>query len=180
MHFNQNDLGDEKELSQIEIQDLKQVINMCDGIILQGGVCSCSYEVECVKIAMNLDKPVIGICAGFNNILRALGSEVIVDETNSHYHLDVNYRHEININKNSILYKIIENEKIEVNSIHSMVVAEETVNNVGITSAKSKDNYVECFEIPDKKMVMGIKWHPELMLEDKETDKIISYFIKCC
>lgn len=180
MVFNQNDLGDKRKLSQVEIQDLEQVISTCDGIILQGGICSCSYEVECVKIAMKLDKPILGICAGFNNILRALGSDVVVDDTNTHYQLDVNYRHKININKNTMLYNIIEKDNIEVNSIHSMIATEDAINKIGIISAKSEDNLVECFEIPRKKMVMGIKWHPELMLESCETDKLISYFINCC
>ena len=97
MTFNDNDIKDETKLNEQEIRDLHQVVNMCDGIILQGGLVSCNYEIEVAKKAIKLDIPLIGICAGFNNILRAIGTDVIYDETKSHNYYDVNYRHNVNI-----------------------------------------------------------------------------------
>ena len=47
--FNQSDLGDPKVLSQEEIEDLHRQVDLCDGIILQGGEFSCAYEVEIAK-----------------------------------------------------------------------------------------------------------------------------------
>ena len=114
MKFNDNDLGDIKELSFNEKEDLNELIGLCDGIILQGGMTSSAYEVECAKKVIELNKPLLGICAGFNNILRALGGDVIVDKNNKHNYLDKNYRHSIKIEKETELYKIIEKDSLEV------------------------------------------------------------------
>lgn len=178
--FNDNDLGDRKELSLNEKKDLDELISMCDGIILQGGMTSSAYEVECAKKTIGLDKPLLGICAGFNNILRALGGDVVVDKTNNHNYLDKDYRHSIKIKKESKLFKIIEKDSIEVNSIHSMVATVKEVEKYARVSSYSNDGLVESFELPSKKFVMAIKWHPELMLNETYVDKIFKIFIDKC
>ena len=40
------------------------------------------------------------------------------------------------------------------------------------------DGLVESFELDNKKFILGIKWHPELMLEDNFTQNLFSEFIK--
>ena len=72
LKFNDNDVKDNKVLSEEELEELYRQIDLCDGFILQGGLYSCSYEIEMAKRIIELDKPLIGICAGFNNILRAI------------------------------------------------------------------------------------------------------------
>ena len=99
MEFNDNDIIDNKKLSREEIEDLYKQIDLCDGFILQGGLISCNYEIEMAKRIIELDKPLIGICAGFNNILRALGTGVLEDKTKSHDYYDKTYRHNIKIEK---------------------------------------------------------------------------------
>ena len=39
---------------------------------------------------------------------------------------------------------------------------------------------MESFELNDKKFVIGIKWHPELMLEDEFTTNLFKELIKKC
>ena len=92
----------------------------------------------------------------------------------------MDYRHRIIINKDSKLFQIIGKEEIEVNSIHSMVATQNKVNKIGIVSAQSEDGYVESFEIPNKKFVVGIKWHPELMLEEEYVNMLFKRFIESC
>ena len=72
MEFNDNDIKDNSKLNKEDINDLYAQIELCDGFILQGGLYSCNYEIEIAKKVIELDKPLIGICAGFNNILRAI------------------------------------------------------------------------------------------------------------
>lgn len=180
MVFNDNDIIDNTKLTDEEKEDIKNVINLCDGIVLQGGLVSCNYEIEVAKIAIELDKPLIGICAGFNNILRALGTDVILDETRKHDVYDVNYRHEITIEKDTVLYGIINKEKINVNSIHSMIATKQSVEKVAKISSYSYDGLVESFELNDKKFVLGIKWHPELMLNEEYVNKLFKKFISKC
>ena len=177
LKYNENDVMDMKELKQEEKEDICRLVELCDGIILQGGVSRSNYEIEYAKKAIELNKPLIGICAGFNNLLRAIGGDVIVDNTNSHYYLDKNYRHSIEIVKNTKLYNILKTKKLEVNSIHSMVAKKENVEPFAKISSYSEDGLVESFELVNKKFVMGIKWHPELMLNDKYVDNIFKEFI---
>lgn len=180
MKFNDNDIYDDKKLTDEELKDLYKQIEFCDGFILQGGIISCNYEIEIAKKVLELDKPLIGICAGFNNILRALGTDVIEDKTKKHDQYDINYRHKINIEKDTYMYKLINKDNIEVNSIHTMIATKELVEPFAKISSYSEDGLVESFEVPNKKFVMGIKWHPELMYEDTDMNKIFKEFIDKC
>lgn len=180
MKFNSNDVEDKKKLNSEEIQDLYSQIELCDGFILQGGLYSCNYEIEIAKRVIELDKPLIGICAGFNNILRALGSDVMVDETKSHDIYDENYRHKIKIERDTKLYNLVKQEEIDVNSIHSMIATKKLVEPYAKISSYSEDGLVESFELTNKKFVMGIKWHPELLQEEKYVTELFQYFIMNC
>lgn len=76
LKFNDDDIKDNTILSDEEKNELYRQIDLCDGFILQGGLYSSNYEIEMAKRIIELDKPLIGICAVFNNILRALGTEL--------------------------------------------------------------------------------------------------------
>ena len=178
--FNDNDIKDEAILSQEELNELYRQIELCDGFILQGGLYSSNYEIEMAKKIIELDKPLIGICAGFNNILRAIGTDVIEDKTKSHDIYDKDYRHEVSIINGTKLNDLINKDKYNVNSIHSMIAPKENVERFAKISSFSDDGLVESFELKDKKFILGIKWHPELMLEDNFTQNLFSEFIKNC
>jgi len=180
MVFNDNDINDPKELTEEEKNDLYQVVDKCDGIVLQGGLVSCKYEIEVAKRALELNIPMIGICAGFNNILRAIGTDVIEDKTGSHNFYDIDYRHGITIKKDTIMYEIVDKEKMQVNSIHSMIAKKEIIENFVKVSAYSDDGLVESFELSEKKFVLGIKWHPELMMTDGSTQRLFKRFVDEC
>ena len=180
LKFNDNDIEFDTVLSDEEKNELYRQIDLCDGFILQGGLYSANYEIEMAKKIIELDKPLIGICAGFNNILRAIGTDVIEDKTKSHDIYDKEYRHEISIIKGTKLFDLVKKEKYNVNSIHSMIAPKGNVEKYARISAISYDNLVESFELDNKKFVMGIKWHPELMLEDEFSDKLFKKFISKC
>ncbi len=180
LKFNDNDIEYNTVLSDEEKNELYRQIDLCDGFILQGGLYSANYEIEMAKKIIELDKPLIGICAGFNNILRAIGTDVIEDKTKSHDIYDKEYRHEISIIKGTKLFNLVKKEKYNVNSIHSMIAPKGNVEKYARISAISYDNLVESFELDNKKFVMGIKWHPELMLEDEFSDKLFKKFISKC
>ena len=177
LKFNDNDIKDDTILSDEEKSELYRQIDLCDGFVLQGGLYSSNYEIEMAKRIIELDKPLIGICAGFNNILRALGTDVIEDKTKSHDIYDKNYRHEVTVIEGTELYNLINKNKYNVNSIHSMIAPKERVENYAKISSISYDGLVESFELNNKKFVIGIKWHPELMLEDDFTKNLFKEFI---
>ena len=180
LKFNDNDIKDDTVLSDEEKNELYRQIDLCDGFILQGGLYSSNYEIEMAKRIIELDKPLIGICAGFNNILRALGTDVIEDETKSHDVYDKDYRHEVAIINGTKLYDLIKKDKYNVNSIHTMIAPKEKVEEYASISSLSYDGLVESFELNNKKFIIGIKWHPELMLEDEFPNKLFKEFISKC
>lgn len=180
LKFNDNDIKDDTILSDEEKNELYKQIDLCDGFILQGGLYSSNYEIEIAKRIIELDKPLIGICAGFNNILRAMGTDVIEDKTKSHDIYNKEYRHKISLINGTKLHDLINKEEYSVNSIHSMIAPRENVEDYAKISSLSYDGLVESFELKNKKFVLGIKWHPELMLEDELTKKLFKEFIEKC
>ena len=180
LKFNDNDIKDNTVLTEEEKSELYRQIDLCDGFILQGGLYSANYEIEMAKKIIELDKPLIGICAGFNNILRALGTDVIEDKTKSHDKYDVNYRHKISIIKGTKLHELLGKDEYSVNSIHSMIAPKDNVEGYATISSVSEEGLVESIELSNKKFVVGVKWHPELMLEDEFPDRLFKEFIERC
>ena len=93
------------------------------------------------------------------------------------HHLDLKnmYKHKVKINKNSLLYKIIEKEEITTNSIHSGKLIETGKYDI---AAISEDGLTEAIEYKNKIFNLGIQWHPELMYKfDEDQEKIFKYFI---
>ena len=83
-------------------------------------------------------------------------------------------------NRISILYEIVGKRILEVNSIHSMVAKKEMVEQFARISSFSEDGLVESFELINKKFVIALKWHPELLLEEKYVDILFEKLIKNC
>ncbi len=61
-----------ENLSVEEKENLISQIELCDGIILQGGIETDNYEIIVAKYCYEKDIPVLGICAGQNCVARAL------------------------------------------------------------------------------------------------------------
>ena len=77
-----------------------------------------------------------------------------------------------------MLYELVGKENINVNSIHSMIATKELVEPFAKISSFSEDGLVESFELLDKKFVVGIKWHPELLHEEEYVNDLFKKFIK--
>ena len=112
--FCDSDKTDTTELTKYEIEDLYHLISLCDGIVLEGGLSSASYEIEIAKYAIKNDIPLLGICAGFNNIIRARGGNpFLIENTNIHNQEDGKYAHKNIIIKDSLLYSILKEEEVK-------------------------------------------------------------------
>lgn len=105
---------------------------------------------------------------------------MVEDKTKSHDIYDKNYRHKVSVIKGTKLYNMINKNEYDVNSIHSMIAPKENVEGYAKITSISYDGLVESFELNNKKFIVGIKWHPELMLEDEFTQKLFKQFIEEC
>ena len=146
------------------------IIDLCDGIILSGGDNFLKEDFLVVNYLYNKNIPTLGICLGMQSIARLFSSkkEVLVKK---HLSNDL-YVHYVNINKQSLLYKILKKEKILVNSRHKSAIIDTLLD----ISAMSDDNVIEAVEDKNKKFFIGVEWHPE-SLDDENSKKLIEYFV---
>lgn len=169
-------------LTEEEKEDLIRVIKMCDGIILQGGYYSFYYDEFIAKYCLENDIPILGTCLGAQ-ILAAVDCNTsrkkntfFIESKINHNQYENNYSHEISIDKNSLLYKIIKKERINVNSRHKYSIIN---TNKAQISAKSDDDIIEAIEFPNNKFALGLQWHPEDLFENDENMlKIFKAFVE--
>lgn len=133
------------------------------------------FEWEIIKYTEENQKPLLGICRGLQLVNVYFGGTLVPDipafgkfnhgkfkEGNDRMHL-------INVDANSILYKIIGSEKGEVNSAHH-----QSVDMPGfdlVVNALSPDGIIEGMERREpegKSFLMLVQWHPERM-ENQES-----------
>lgn len=162
-----------------EKNNLLAQLKLCDGIILQGGVETDNYETIVAKYCYDNDIPILGICAGQNNIARALGGSTYkIPNPEKHDKSFDDYVHSINITKDSKFYQIVKTEKMLVNSRHKRTIKEcpklEKV-------AFCEDGYPDVIEAKDKKFYIGLRFHPEsLYKKDEKHNRIFKEFIDAC
>ena len=180
-NFNQEDESDKVKLSSEEISDLISLIEKCDGIVLQGGISSHNYEEFIAKYCYENDIPLLGICAGYNNMIRGLGGTAEkIQNVDVHDRPDLKYAHKCKvIDKKSLFYNIVKQEEFDVNSVHTYTGAK--IPNELTVVAVSDDNQVEVVEATNKSFFIGTKYHPELLVdEDNKQNEIFKAFINAC
>lgn len=150
----------------------KELIDLCDGMIFQGGDEFEEYDLEALKYIYDIDKPVLGICLGMQ-LMGVLFNGKMIDIKN--HKKVLSYAHSVTINRNSILYNIYKTNFIKVNSRHKSVIKDTRLK----VSAISNDGYIEAIEDSSKKFFVGVQWHPESMISyDNKQNNLFKYFIK--
>jgi len=81
--------------------------------------------------------------------------------------------HSVDIDKDSIVYRIYKKERIFVNSFHHQAVAN-TGKHFRIT-AKAADGVIEAMESTEFKPILGVQWHPECL--EAEGRKLFEWLV---
>ena len=154
---------------------------MCDGFVIPGGTYTYNFDEYVMKYAIEKDKPMLCICAGFQAICSMFSKNRdrfdMSKEFNNkdlHYASKFEYAHDINITKNTLLYDILKEDKIKVNSVHKNYIDNELEEL--IPCAYSDDGILEAVYLKEKKCILGLEWHPEALI-DESSKKIIDYFV---
>ena len=159
-------------LNQLEKNDLNQSLNMCDAIIKPGALKIYGFERYIYEYALYKDIPYLGICAGMQMMT---GSTNIKNEDKGINHRSKDtYAHKVKILKDSLLYEILKQEEIMVNSRHSYHISDAGINSV---SAYSGDGIIEAIENRNKQFQIGLQWHPET-IEDENSKKLFDRLIE--
>ncbi len=166
---------DMDRLTDNEKEDLKRVLNMCDGIIMPGTYKLYEYDKFIYESALELDMPILGICGGMQLMGLNDDGTLIKNNVDNHFKRDEKYVHKVSVVEDTLLKKIVSKDELNVNSRHNYHLSK--VSNLKV-SAYSEDGLIEAVEYPNKKFVLGIQWHPENMLDyDEYNKKIIEAFI---
>ena len=124
-------------------------------------------ELMAAGLAVERNLPVLGICRGIQVLNVALGGTLYQDipsqvpESICHTPRSdkaVN-THTVRIERGSRLHKIIGKHEIWVNGKHH-----QSVKDLGaglVVAAQAKDGVIEAVELPGKRFVIGVQWHPE-------------------
>lgn len=166
-------------LSQDEYRALITQVNLCDGIIFQGGGACDNYEMIIAKYCYENDIPTLGICCGQNVIVRALGGTTYkISNPEKHNQSMEEYVHNIKINPTSKFYDIVNLEEMRVNSRHKKTIDKSPCLD---QVAFCEDGYADVVESKDRKFYIGVRFHPEsLYKSDESMNNIFKYFIEMC
>ena len=159
----------------VDSNKLDYVLKMCDGFIVPGGTYSYKLDEYVINYAINNNKPLIGICLGFQIMCSMYAADRNkFDMTkkgvdNFHFGNSREYKHSVDICDNTRLKNILKSDSIMVNSVHHDIVNFDL--NDLIINARSSDGVIEGVEYPNKNFIIGLQWHPEY-IDDINTKRI--------
>jgi putative glutamine amidotransferase len=204
--FSTEDLKNDLELVELSfVKNNVDDISGCDGFILSGGVDidpslyngtrsykgkpdefqsdRDAFEGKIFEYAQKNKLPVLGICRGLQMVNVLLGGKLIQDlgATGNKIHCkeDQDKRHEIIIEKKTLLHDIIEMDHGKVNSAHHQAI--DTLGKGLKVNARSDDGVIEGFEWSDrsdKPFLLCVQWHPERMFRMEQENSPLSKKIK--
>lgn len=185
---------------------MDELLENLDGLLISGGcdvnpqlygerIHSCGtldperdrMEMELARKALELDKPLLAICRGCQILNVTLGGTLYQDLPSEncfekHFLLVGPCRmatHEVQIQKNSLLSQILTSDNIlPVNSFHHSAVHK--LADSFVVNAISPDGIIESYSLPDKKFVLAVQWHPEMMADSPKNQEIFHAFIDAC
>lgn len=185
---------------------MRTMADRCDGIMLSGGadVDPRFYgaradrtvgpiqprrdraEIELIRyVVRETDKAFLGICRGHQMLNVALGGDMFVDLKQAgfpeHSFHDIYPRemvsHTVRIEKNSLLYDIMGEESVGINSFHHQAVKTPAPGFL-VTAWSEPDETIEAMELPGDRFVLGVQWHPEGMTDDGKQQEIFRRFLQ--
>ena len=165
----------ENVLSDEDKEILDTQINLCDGILMPGGDRIYFYDKYVCKVANEKHLPLFGICMGMQ-VMCNYNNENINEKVEGHKEPKGNYLHDVNIDRNSKLFDILQKESITVNSLHGYKVP-----NAGEYQATAfcDSNIIEAIEKKDEVFNLGVQWHPEIHFDEND-QKLFKNFVDAC
>jgi putative glutamine amidotransferase len=130
------------------------------------------YEIPLLQAAVAADRPVLGICRGCQVLHVALGGRLILDVPSEiggpvrHPSFPEPERlsssHALAIAPGTRLAGILgPSEHQWVNSRHHQAVIPDETTPTRVSAVCPADGVVEAIELPERRFVIGVQWHPE-------------------
>jgi putative glutamine amidotransferase len=190
-----------------EPASIRRIAEKMDGILITGGhdvalwvygalpeadnVKPCPerdrMELILIREALKADKPIFGICRGLQILNTALGGTLWQDLPTQHpssikHVQEEDYdtpSHAVSLPEGSFLKDLLGQNEIRVNSFHHQAIKD--LAPALKASAYSPDGLIEAVEMPGKRFVKAVQWHPEFAFrKDMNCRKIAAQFVKAC
>lgn len=176
IEYYNNKLEEILPLTNKEKNIIKKQINLCDGILMPGGTTTYEYDKFICDYCNKKNIPLLGICMGMQVMCNYNNDNKNIKIENEEHFEDTLYKHDVKINKESILYNILKKDKIKVNSYHYYKV----LNSGSYKVVGIKDDVIEAVE-KNGKFNIGVQWHPEKNYDnDINSKRLFKYFIESC
>ncbi|MCF6465967.1 gamma-glutamyl-gamma-aminobutyrate hydrolase family protein [Clostridium sp. Cult2] len=144
-----------------------------------------AFELKLLKRILEKDKPILGICRGFQLINVYFGGKLYQDikHNNSTIIEHHGYKlpkycfiHNNILEEGSKIYEAFGKRDLNVNSLHHQII--EKLGEGLLQTVLSEDGIIEGFEHKNYSYVVGMQWHPEMMFEvHSEQLLIFKHFI---
>lgn len=179
--------------------DAGLVLDRLDGLLLSGGVDldpslygraphpklgrvnrrRDDFELALVREALERDIPTFGICRGQQVLNVARGGTLVQDipsEWTGAMGHDARGRrwrraHDVDILPGTRLHALLRRDSVAVNSFHHQAVAD--VGDGLVVSARSRDGVVEGLEMPGRRFVVAVQWHPESFWNREDSFRLL-------
>jgi putative glutamine amidotransferase len=143
-----------------------------------------AFEIALVRRAKKRGVPIFAICRGMQLVNVAFGGSLYQDFRLRKGFLDhtlqgsavYSKRHPVIIQENSSLFGIIKRRKIMVNTSHHQMV-KQLAPGFAATAWSARDDVIEAIEPKDKRPLLCVQWHPELM-RDKGSGVLFNWLIR--
>ena len=191
--------------SALPLEDIPEVLSEFDGLFVSGGGDihpdyfggemhpsvdgidreRDEFELALCREAVAMDKAVLGICRGQQVLNVAMGGNLVVDipselpEAGQHRWWP-NYQrsrlsHFVQLEETCHLAEIMGGTEFMVNSLHH-----QSVKDLGEglrVNATAPDGVIEALEMPGKRFVVSVQWHPEWLQDSEPMRRIFKAFV---
>jgi putative glutamine amidotransferase len=141
------------------------------------------FEIALARAAVERDLPVLGVCRGMQLLNVALGGTLIQHLPDDVGHEDHrrtlgsfdNSDHDVRVAPGSLAARVIGEAVHKTYSHHHQAVA---TLGAGLVASgwATIDDLAEVVELPGKRFVLGVQWHPEV----DETSPVIAGLVDAC
>jgi putative glutamine amidotransferase len=115
-------------------------------------------EASLLSDALRRDIPVLAICRGMQLLNVVLGG-TLAQHIEGHRRRGEPDAHSVHIREGTRLASILETGDYQVNSRHHQSVA--SLGKDLVSTATAPDGIIEALELPGKRFVIAVQWHPE-------------------
>jgi putative glutamine amidotransferase len=170
------------------IEDPDEALELIDGLVLAGGadIDPASYgqqahaetagtvperdvfEIALVRAAIERDMPVLGICRGMQLINVARGGTLLQhlpERFGHHEHRRVvgsfdGADHDVELREGTLAMRVVDEPRHATKSHHHQGV-DRLGEGLILSGTSAMDGLPEAIELPDRRFVLGVQWHPE-------------------